>query len=115
MTQCFSTEKEAGRTADFFIFASDTETLLEAIDASAAVNQLLLAGIERVALGANFDLDVLFGGTSLNDFAASTADRRLFVLRMDTFLHHIHLFLGFVKGHNTPYFFKAQLYYHNCL
>ena len=50
--------------------------LIEAINASAGVNQLLLAGIERVALGANFDLDVLFGGTSLNDLTASTADRR---------------------------------------
>ena len=34
------------------------ETLLEAINASAAVNQLLLAGKEGVALGANFDLQL---------------------------------------------------------
>ena len=35
------------------------EALVEAINTSTGVNQLLLAGIERVALGANFHTNVL--------------------------------------------------------
>ena len=70
-----------------------TELLVETVNTSTGVNQLLLAGIERVALGANFDLDVLLRGTGLNDLTARASNRRLFVLRMDSFLHCFHLFL----------------------
>ena len=69
------------------------ETLVETIDTSTGVNQLLLAGIERVALGADFDSDVLLGRTSGKSVATCTADSGLFVLGMDTFLHFVHLFL----------------------
>ena len=68
------------------------ETLIEAINASTGVNQLLLAGIERVALGADLNTNVLLGRTSGKDIAAGTADGVLFVLGMDTFLHFVHLF-----------------------
>ena len=34
------------------------KALVEALNASAGVNQLLLARVERVALGANFDVDL---------------------------------------------------------
>ena len=105
-------EKSPHRYDANFSFLLQAKLLVEAVNASAGVNQLLLAGIERVALGANFDLDVLLGGAGLNDFAASTTDRRLFVFRMDTFLHHIHLFLAFVKGQNALYLSNARLYYH---
>ena len=69
------------------------ESLVETINTSTGVNQLLLAGIERVALGADFNSDVLLGGTGRKDVATSTTDRCLFVLGMDTFLHVVHLFL----------------------
>ena len=69
------------------------ETLVETINTSTGVNQLLLAGIERVALGADLDTDVLLGGTGGKDVATSTANRGLFVIGMDTFLHVVHLFL----------------------
>ena len=69
------------------------ETLVETIDTSTGVNQLLLAGIERVALGADFNTDVLLGGAGRKDVATSTTNRGLFVFGMDTFLHVIHLFL----------------------
>ena len=71
----------------------DTKSLVEPINASTGVNQLLLAGIERVALGADFNTDVLLGGASRKDVATSTADGSLFVVGMDAFSHFVHLFL----------------------
>ena len=69
------------------------ESLVETINTSTGVNQLLLAGIERVALGADFNSDVLLGGASRKDVTTGAANRGLFVLGMDTFLHVVHLFL----------------------
>ena len=74
------------------VFLLQAEALVEAINTSTGVNQLLLAGIERVALGADFNLNVLLGRTSGKDIAASAADGSLFVLGMETFLHFVHLF-----------------------
>ena len=61
--------------------------LLEAINASAGVYQLLLTREEGVALGANVNDDVLLGGAGLNDIAAGTADRGLLVVGMDALFH----------------------------
>ena len=69
------------------------ESLVETINTSTGVNQLLLAGIERVALGADFNSDVLLGGAGGKSVATSTANRSLFVVRMDAFSHVVHLFL----------------------
>jgi hypothetical protein len=63
------------------------ETLLEAINTSAGVYQLLLTREEGVALGANVNDDVLLGGAGLNDIAAGTADRGLLVVGMDALFH----------------------------
>ena len=63
------------------------EALVEALNTSAAVNQLLLTSVERMALGANFDVDLGLGRTSLNDVAASTSDGAVNVVRMDTLFH----------------------------
>ena len=68
------------------------KTLVETVNTSTGVNQLLLAGIERVALGADLDTDLLLGGASGKDVTAVATDRGLFVLGMDTFLHFVHLF-----------------------
>ena len=65
--------------------------LVETVDTSTGVNKLLLAGIERVALGADLNTNVLLGRTSGKDIAARAADGGLFVLGMDTFLHEFHL------------------------
>ena len=65
--------------------------LLEAIDASAGVNQLLLAGVERVALGADFNAQLLLGGTGDESVAADAGHGNLLILRMDAFLHDFHL------------------------
>ena len=64
-----------------------TETLLEAINASAGINQLLLAGVERMALGANINLHLFPGGTGFKRFTAYAANDAFTVLGMDLFLH----------------------------
>ena len=69
------------------------ESLVETINTSTGVNQLLLAGVERVALRADFNSDVLLGGASGKSVATSTANRSLFVVGMDAFSHVVHLFL----------------------
>ena len=75
-----------------FLLLLQAKTLVEAINPSTGVNQLLLAGIERVALGADLNTNVLLGRTGRKDIAAGTADSGLFVLGMDIFLHFVHLF-----------------------
>ena len=69
-----------------------TKSLVETINTSTGVNQLLLAGIEGVALGADFDTDVLLGRTGSKGVTAGATDRGLFVVGMDAFSHVIHLF-----------------------
>ena len=68
--------------------------LVEPINTSTGVNQLLLAGIERVALRTDFNLDVLLSGQSLHYVAAVTSNSCLVESRMDSFLHDSHLFLN---------------------
>ena len=75
------------------LLALHIETLFETINTSTGINQLLLAGIERVALGADFNSDFLLSGAGGKSIATSTANRSLFVLRMDAFSHVVHLFL----------------------
>ena len=65
------------------------ETLVEALDTSAGIHQLLLACEERVALGADFNLNVLLCGHDLDHVAAVAGDCGLFALRMQTFLCHV--------------------------
>ena len=73
-------------------FLLQAKTLVEAINTSTGVNQLLLAGIERVALGADLNTDLLLSGAGSKDVTTVAADGGLFVLGMDTFLHFVHLF-----------------------
>ena len=61
--------------------------LVELINTAAGVDQLLLAGVEGVALGADFNSDVGLGGAGLDDGAASAADGGGLVIRMDSCLH----------------------------
>ena len=69
------------------------ETLLESVNTSACINELLLAGIE-LALRTDFNLDVLLSGQSLHYVAAVTSNSCLVESRMDSFLHDSHLFLN---------------------
>src|SRR5438445_3298041 len=60
---------------------------LEALDPAGRVDQLLLAGEERMAGRADLDVDGRHGGAGLDDVAAGTDDGRLLVPRMNAFLH----------------------------
>lgn len=71
-----------------------TKTLFKSVYASARVNKLLLAGVERVALGANFNSDVFLCGTRLDDIAASAGYRCFLVVGMDTLFHNNTSFLS---------------------
>ena len=88
----FCKQKTALHQATRF-FLLQTKSLVETINTSTGVDQLLLAGVERVALRADFNTDLLLGGTGCEHIAASAANGRLFVVGMDAFSHVVHLFL----------------------
>ena len=90
---CKKYKKSALRYAVRTSVLLQAKTLVETINTSTGVNQLLLAGIERVALGADLNTDVLLSGTGSKSVTTGTADGGLFVLRMDAFSHFVHLFL----------------------
>jgi hypothetical protein len=71
--------------------ASTSVLLTELVDASAGVHDLLLAGIERMAVGADFDLQIMAQcRTRLERVATGTGHQRVFVLRMNIQLHWGH-------------------------
>ena len=69
-------------------FLFDAVLPVELIHAAAGVDQLLLAGVEGVALGADFHGDVLLGGTGLIHGAAGAADGGGLIIRVDSGLHN---------------------------
>jgi hypothetical protein len=79
-------EKTSPVTGRFSRFLQ-TVTLFETVNTSATVNKLLLASEKRMALAADFDRQFLFGGTGLEGLAASTANQRFAIFRMDILLH----------------------------
>ena len=63
-------------------------TTPELVDAAAAVDDLLLTGVERVTCGANFDVQILpQRRTGRELVAAAASDFDLDVVRMDVWLH----------------------------
>jgi len=60
----------------------------ESLNTPGCINQFLFARKKGVALGANFNPDILCGGSYLYYVAASTANRGLKILRM-YFLFHL--------------------------
>ena len=68
-------------------------TLLETVYASAIVDQLLLTGVERMALGADIHAQLLLNGTGLKGLTADAVNSDLAVIGMDLFLHGFHLTL----------------------
>ena len=84
--RCFGTDEMPHLQIKAGLFRS-FETLLELVKTSAGINELLLAGIERMALAADFDLHIALRGTSLYLGAASALDNALFIFGMNSFLH----------------------------
>ena len=82
------------------------ESSLEAVNTSAGINELLLTGKERVALGADFYRDILLGGSGLIYSTTSTANGSRLVIRMDSFLH-----LRFTSFRIS--LTVIEIYYHN--
>ena len=66
--------------------------LIELIDTSASCSSLLLASIERMALGANLHVDIFLGRTSYELVSAVAGNLCLIVSWMDSFSHDFHLF-----------------------
>src|ERR1041384_716861 len=66
--------------------------LVEAVHASGGIDQLLLAGKERVASGTNFDVQVTFlGGASLERLAARAGDGDINVFWVNSWFHMLTL------------------------
>ena len=63
------------------------EALLEAVNTSARVYQLLFAGVARMALGADINLHLFLRGAGLKSFTAYAANHALTILGMNIFLH----------------------------
>ena len=63
------------------------EALIEAVNTSARVYQLLFAGVERMALGTNIHLHLFLGRSGFKSFTAYAANHALTILGMNIFLH----------------------------
>src|SRR3954464_9871468 len=72
---------------------------LEALDAAAGVHQLLLARVERVAVGADLDVQLGLGGARLERVPARARDRRELVLGVNVSLH---LHVGYQRPFSSP-------------
>ena len=62
----------------------------ELINSTRAIDELLLAGEEWVALRADFNVDVLRRRTRVENVATSTGDGGLGIFRMNPGLHFVH-------------------------
>jgi hypothetical protein len=72
-------------------------TLAEALDATGSINNLLLSREEGMAVGADFDVELVFGRPGIDHIAAQAGDRAVDVIRMNVVLHcSICLNLGLV-------------------
>ena len=81
----------------FKLLLIQIETLLKSVNTSACINQLLLAGVEGVALRADFNLDVFLSRQSLDHVTAVAGNSGLEQCRMDTLFHDFHLFDNICK------------------
>ena len=77
--------------------------LVELGHASAGIDQLLLAGVEGVALGANFNLQLALHGTRLKRLTAYATDDGLAIFRMDLFFHAFSPLLRMLWVHLKPH------------
>jgi hypothetical protein len=71
----------AFRLLEFFVLPA------KSLDSSRRINQLLFPSIERMALGADFNPNILLRGTGRDFISASTFDHGLKIVGMDIFFH----------------------------
>src|SRR5437667_2163791 len=67
---------------------------LEALDTTRGVHELVLPGIEGMALRADLHVDVGPGGAGANHLSASARDGRIHIVRMNAHLHSSHPLRG---------------------
>ena len=79
----------------------DAVLLIELINTAAGINELLLAGVEGMALGADLDGDAGTGGAGLDGCAASALDNGGLIVRMDSCLHCSNLLVIGCLEHET--------------
>jgi hypothetical protein len=59
----------------------------KSLNAASRVYQFLFAGKKRMALGADFNANILFGGTYLDDVTAGTGNGRFKIVRVNFGFH----------------------------
>lgn len=67
----------------------DTVFLVELVDTASRLGSLLLAGVERMALGTDFHMDALLSGTRNKSVAAVAGNGSLIIIRMYTLFHDL--------------------------
>ena len=87
MTGIAKAPPEGGAFAIKNVSKLQTVLLVELVNASAGIDELLLAGVEGVALGANFDGDVGLSAAGLDDGAAGAANGGLLIVGVYSGLH----------------------------
>ena len=86
----FLTPRQPAASSVLALGAAAAETFVEAIHATTAVRDLLLAGIERVTLGTHVDMKVFTQGRASHYLVATTTGRGYcLVLGMDICFHNI--------------------------
>src|SRR6266542_5097673 len=78
------------------------EAPLEALDAAAGVDELLLPRVERMAVRADLDVQLGLGGPHLELVPARAANGRQYVLGMDVGLHSPARIATAVSGATLP-------------
>ena len=70
-----------------FFFRGPRIPFLEPFNPARAVDKLLLTGIKRVAIVANFNVRAFYGGTGFYDIPAGASERHRLVFRMNFIFH----------------------------
>ena len=92
------------------VFLLQAVFLVETVNTSTGVNKLLLAGVERVTLGANFNLELTLDGTALEGLTASATNDALTVIGVDILLHRVILLYLLGAGRLAALLLHAGIY-----
>jgi len=80
-------EKAEKRESERRSLGFDAVSSLEALDTAGGVDDLLLSGVQGMAVGANLDMDFGARGAGLDPEAAGAHDCALLVCWMNSFFH----------------------------
>jgi hypothetical protein len=80
---------------NLLLLGACSKTLLELINASACINELLLAGIEGMALGADFNVDITNDGMSFHSSTACATNDSGLIFGMNSSFHFYTSFCHF--------------------